>query len=82
MEFINKIVGKIGSDKFLHLFLAGWLTQIGGLFGLYGIIIAPILVMVLGIIKELFLDSQFEWKDMLFNLIGCLLATIINILLL
>ena len=81
MEFFNKLATKIGVDKFLHLFLSGWLTQIGLFFGTLGMIIAPIAVLVLGLAKELFLDSKFEWKDMLFNLIGCSIATIISIVL-
>lgn len=82
MEFFNKLASKIGVDKFLHLFLSGWLTQIGLFFGTLGMIIAPIAVLVLGLAKELFLDNnKFEQKDMLFNLIGCSIATIISIVL-
>lgn len=80
MKIIDKLVNKIGVDKFLHAFLAGWLTQIGGLFGLYGIIIVPIIVMLLGFLKEKYLDEFFDKKDMIANIVGCSVATIINIL--
>lgn len=82
MEFFNKLANKIGVDKFLHLFLAGWLTQIGGLFGLLGIIIAPIIVMLFGFLKEKYLDNTFDKNDIIANLFGCILATIINVLIL
>ena len=48
MKFIDNIINKIGHDKVIHFSQAGWLTQIGGLFGLIGTIVAPIVVMLFG----------------------------------
>ena len=80
MKIIDKLINKIGSDKIIHVLLAGWLTQIGGLFGLYGIIAFPIVVILLGFLKEKYLDDFVDKKDILANVIGCSVATIINIL--
>ena len=82
MKIIDKLINKIGSDKIIHVLLAGWLTQIGGLFGLYGIIAFPIVVILLGFLKEKYLDDTFDKDDIKANLFGCILATIINILVL
>ena len=80
MKFIDNIINKIGHDKVIHFSQAGWLTQIGGLFGLIGTIVAPIVVMLFGFLKEKYLDEFFDKKDMIANIVGCSVATIINIL--
>ena len=80
MKFIDNIINKIGHDKVIHFSQAGWLTQIGGLFGLIGTIVAPIAVMLFGFLKEKYLDEFFDKKDMIANIVGCSVATIINIL--
>ena len=67
MKFIDNIINKIGHDKVIHFSQAGWLTQIGGLFGF---------------LKEKYLDDTFDKNDIKANLFGCILATIINILVL
>ena len=82
MKFIDNIINKIGHDKVIHFSQAGWLTQIGGLFGLIGTIVAPIVVMLFGFLKEKYLDDPFDKDDIKANLFGCILATIINILVL
>ena len=60
MKFIDNIINKIGHDKVIHFSQAGWLTQIGGLFGLIGTIVAPIAVMLFGFLKEKYLDDTFK----------------------
>lgn len=70
MKLIDNIIEKIGSDKVLHFLGGGWITSIFSPFGWIGIIIGIAVTIILSFIKEQFLDSFFDWKDIYAACIG------------
>ena len=65
MKIINYINEKIGSDKIMHFLGGGWIVSIGSPFGWWGILIAFIVMLLLSVIKEKFLDEFFDVKDII-----------------
>ena len=86
---IDKILDFFGTDKILH-FLVG--AVISFMFtnvcmiqeGLSGVsciavsVIGLIAAIFFGLVKELIIDSTFDWKDLLATFIGGLFPIIIN----
>lgn len=70
MKLLDNVIEKIGVDKVLHFLGGGWLTSIFSPFGWVGIIIGIAVTIILSFIKELFLDSFFDWKDICAACIG------------
>jgi len=79
-KFLEKLINKVGTDKLLHCFLAGWLTALGFLFGTIWGIAAILLVVVISFIKELFIDPENNYVDIMWTVIGIILTTLIYIL--
>lgn len=79
-KFLEKIINKIGTDKLLHCFLAGWLTALGFMHGLIWGIVAIIFVIAISFIKELFIDPICDYGDIMWAVIGIILTTLIYIL--
>lgn len=77
MYLSNWIVEKFGSDKVLHFLGGGWITSIFSPFGWIGIIIGVLITLVLSLIKEQFLDSFFDWKDICAASIGSVISVLI-----
>ena len=75
--FIGRIIARIGLDKVTHFALSAFIAVALGRFVHWAI--ALIVAFLLGIVKEL-LDNKFDWKDILADAAGILIATIINIL--
>lgn len=83
MKLVDDFLAKVGADKVLHFFGGGFICAIfafvallqDGVYtneSLFGsVFIGTILVIVLSLIKEV-IDNDFEWKDILAALIGCL----------
>ena len=74
MNWIQKIVAKIGIDKVAHFAVSAFLTLALGRF-IHWAISAGV-VLILGVAKELF-DGTVDKKDLLADGLGVLLATII-----
>lgn len=72
MKFIDKIVGKFGTDKLLHFAFGGWVAGMFSLFGWYGILAGFIASLVLSFVKEAFFDSKFDSKDLIAGTFGAL----------
>ena len=77
MKLINNIIEKFGTDKVLHFLGGGWITSIFSPFGWVGIIIGIVLTIILSFIKEQFLDSSFDWKDIYAASIGSAISLVI-----
>ena len=77
MKLINNIIEKFGTDKVLHFLGGGWITSIFSPFGWVGIIIGIVFTIVLSFIKEQFLDSFFDWKDICAAFIGSVISVLI-----
>ena len=77
MKLVNNIIEKFGTDKVLHFLVGGWITSIFSPFGWVGIIIGITLTLILSLIKEQFLDSFFDWKDICAASIGSVIGGIL-----
>lgn len=77
MKLVNNIIEKFGTDKVLHFLVGGWITSIFSPFGWVGIIIGITLTLILSLIKEQFLDSFFDWKDICAASIGSVISVLI-----
>lgn len=79
---MNQLIEKIGTDKLLHFFAGAWICAVLSIvivlqeweFTLPMFMLATtmstLIVLVISVIKEM-LDSEFNWKDILAAIIGC-----------
>lgn len=82
MKLTDKLVAYFGTDKLLH-FLIGMivpllfvpLVNIINIYGIITVVCTGMLMIVLNFIKEKWLDSFFDWKD----LIACVIGVIFSI---
>lgn len=81
MRIIDKIVSKFGTDKVLHFLGGGWIVSLFSPIGYYGLLIGFILMLVVSIIKEKWLDDFFEWKDILAASIGGCISVLFYVIL-
>lgn len=77
MKLTDSIVAKFGSDKVMHFLGGGYIVALGSLFGLYGAIAAFIITFIISYIKEKWLDSKFDWKDIWAAMCGGTLSFLI-----
>ena len=70
MKFIDKLVGKFGTDKILHFLGGGWIVSMFSPLGWVGVIIGVCLMLILSFVKEKWLDNFFEWKDIIAASLG------------
>lgn len=61
----------------MHFLGGAWITSILSIYGWYGIIAGILLVFTLSFIKEQFLDSVFDKKDINAAVIGSAVSAII-----
>lgn len=79
MKLIDNIRLKIGDDKLLHFLCGGLFTAFGFFFsGQIGVLFFC-LVLSLSVVKE-FLDSFFNWKDLVASLLGGVFTMIVYLL--
>lgn len=77
MRFTDWIVEKIGSDKIMHFLGGAWITSLFSPIGWLGIIIGIVLTLTLSLIKEQYLDSEFDFSDIIAAAIGCTASTLL-----
>lgn len=79
-KLLNNLINKIGTDKLLHCFLAGWLTALGFFFGtLWGVVVIGVLT-ILSFVKEWYIDPECDYLDIVAAVIGIILTTTIYLL--
>lgn len=77
MKLTNTLVEKFGADKLLHFLVTAWLVSEAKIFGISAVIIVFIFIIILGFIKELILDNQFDTKDIIASFIGGLISLLL-----
>ena len=77
MNWIQKIVASIGLDKIAHFSVSGLLVFMFDKF--LPFLVASILVLTLSVAKEA-VDEKFEWKDLLADILGILVAILIIVI--
>jgi hypothetical protein len=81
MKLTNSLVEKFGTDKLLHFLVTAWLVSEVKIFGISAVIIVFIFIIILGFIKELILDNQFDTKDIIASFIGGLISLLLYLIL-
>ena len=81
MKIIDDIVKKFGVDKILHFLGGGWITSAFSPIGWWGILIGFIVMFVLSVLKEKFLDTFFDWTDIIAATCGSATAAVIYLIL-
>ncbi len=83
MKLVDDILAKVGTDKALHFFGGGFLCAILAIISLLqdgvftnrmifgSIFIGTIAVVFVSVIKEI-ADGEFNWKDILAAVLGCI----------
>ena len=77
---INQVINYCGLDKCLHFFVGAWMIALVSPLGIWWMIGAMIIVLVLSIIKEMFMDSMVDIKDIISGLFGALFSFLIWII--
>lgn len=77
MKFTDWIVEKFGNDKIMHFLGGAWITSLFSPFGWIGIIIGIVLTLILSLIKEQYLDSEFDFKDIIAASMGSLTSILL-----
>ena len=72
--FIGRFIGRVGIDKICHFAVSAFLTLALGRFVHWAI--AAVVVALLGIAKEL-LDGTVDWRDLVADAVGIIIATIL-----
>lgn len=76
----NWLVNTIGADKMLHFLVAAWLTALVSPLGAMWMGFMICILFIASVIKE-FLDSTFDWYDIMAAMIGCGVTFLIDVIL-
>ena len=77
MKLANMLLEKFGIDKFLHFLGGAWIVSMLSPIGWTGIIIGLIIMLVLSVVKEAFLDEFFDFKDIIAAVCGSAVSVLI-----
>lgn len=77
MNWMQKIVARIGMDKIAHFFGSAFLTL--AFCRLFPVIFAAMLVAAAGVMKEV-LDEDFHWKDLVADFAGIVVSVTLMLL--
>lgn len=80
MKLTDWFVNRFGTDKMLHFLVGALIVSMLSYFGWLGIIGATILVFILSIIKEKYLDTFFDKGDIKSAMLGCMLSVLVYVL--
>lgn len=70
MKIVDKLIGKIGTDKALHFLVGALTTAYGSMVNEVCMWVTLMLVVVLSIVKEV-LDEKAELMDIIAGCLGC-----------
>ena len=70
MKLTDFIVGKVGADKLLHFAFAGWAVALFQTAGPVWMAVVSVLLILMSVGKELWLDFKPDWKDLYAALAG------------
>lgn len=73
----RRFIQRVGIDKIAHFAVSAFIAIALGKFVHWAIALA--ITVAIGFAKEL-IDSKFDWKDILADSLGILIATLINII--
>lgn len=80
MKALDKLVSRVGGyDKVAHFSIGGWILSASAVYGFKWMAISFVAVLVLSVIKEMFLDDEFNLGDIAATALGMFLAMILYI---
>lgn len=79
MKKLNNLLNKVGTDKALHFAFAGWAVSALSPFGIGAMGITFIVVYLLSIAKEKYLDEYADYNDVLAGFLGGLTSILLYI---
>lgn len=74
MKKLNNFIKDIGVDKVLHFAFGGWAVSVASPFGVLAMAIMFAIIMILSIVKEKYLDEEFDSGDINAAFLGCFTA--------
>lgn len=78
MNWVQKIVAKLGMDKIAHFFACAFLTL--AFCRLFPVGFAAFLVAALGALKEYAFDGKADWRDLVADGLGIIVSVILVLL--
>lgn len=79
MKRLNNFLSKIGIDKALHFAIAGWIVSATSPFGIGAMGITFLVVYLLSIMKERYLDEYADYNDVLAGFLGGITSILLYI---
>jgi hypothetical protein len=80
MDWLNKILKKIGTDKALHFLVGALITAWAGLLGEYYLLMSTVVVFAIAYTKEEF-DNVFDVKDIIATMLGSVTSVVVYLVL-
>lgn len=84
MKELDDLVKKLGNDKVLHFLCGSWICalvtivtilqedNLNSLEKVGSVLIGTVVVIILSVIKELIMDEEADWMDVLASFLGCI----------
>lgn len=84
MKILDNLISKIGNDKVLHFLGGAWICalvtfvtilqedNLNSLEKVGSVLIGTVVVIILSVIKELIMDEEADWMDVLAAVTGCI----------
>lgn len=80
IEKFNAWMEKVGVDKILHFFVAAWLVAECKVLGFNVALLAFLVVSVLAVVKELYIDEESDLKDAWVSVLGGVVSLVLYLL--
>lgn len=80
MKFTDWLTNSFGTDKVMHFLGGAWITSLFSPIGWWGILIGIIITLILSFVKELWLDTFFDYKDIVAATLGSCTSVILYLL--
>lgn len=84
MKELDDLVKKLGNDKVLHFLCGSWICALVTIVTILqednlnllekvgSVLIGTVIVIILSVIKELIMDEEADWMDVLASFLGCI----------
>lgn len=73
----NAWMEEVGADKLLHFLVTAWLVAEAKLFGWVTMMAMLLAIVMFGCLKEVLLDDQADWEDLVWSICGGLLSMLL-----
>lgn len=84
MKALDNLINKVGNDKVLHFLGGAWICALVTIVTILqednlnllekvgSVLIGTVIVIILSVIKELIMDEEADWMDVLASFLGCI----------